>query len=94
MTPRATTWWFGLMALGGLAFGAAADKRPFGDDVLAHPLVVLFAAAGVGLVALRFALARPVPEVIPERALVAGCIVALIAFLIGNWFGVHLAAIR
>jgi hypothetical protein len=94
MTRRATTWWFGLMALGGLAFGASADRRPFGDDVLAHPLVILFAAAAAGLIALRFALARPVPEVISERALLAGCAVALIAFLIANWFAVHLAAIR
>jgi hypothetical protein len=92
VSPRVLTWWFGLMAIGGLIFGAVADRRPFGNDLLGHPLVVLFGAVGAGLLVLRFALARPVPEVIPERSLFVGCVIALVAFLAGNWFGVHLAA--
>jgi hypothetical protein len=93
-SPRVLTWWFGAMAVTGLMFGAVAEKRPFGDDLLAHPLVVLFGVVGAGLLVLRFALAKPVPEVIPERSLVVGCLVALVAFLAGNFFSVQLAAIR
>src|SRR5262245_14118669 len=72
--PRALTWWFGLMALGGLAFGLYAERRPFGDDFLLHPLAVFFASVGVALLALRAALRRPVPEIIPERMLLIGCV--------------------
>jgi hypothetical protein len=88
MTP--TRWWFGLVALGGLAFGLLADRRPFGDSVFAHPLVAYFILVGIGLVLLRAVLARPVPEIIPERALVVGCFAGLAMFLVGNWLGVHL----
>jgi hypothetical protein len=31
-----------------------------------------------------------VPELIPERALLAGCLVGAIAFLAGNWVSAHL----
>ena len=82
------------MALGGVGFGLYADKRPFGDHVLAHPLVVFFILVATALVVLRFALARPVPEVIPERLLIVGCFIAIATFLIGNWFGIHLFAVR
>jgi type IV secretory pathway TrbL component len=82
---RALTWWFGLMALGGLAFGLNAERRPFGDDILAHPLMIFFLFVGVGLLALRVLLRRPVPELLPERTLVAGCFVGVAAFLAGNW---------
>ena len=41
------------MTLGGLAFGLFAERRPFGDDMLAHPLLVYFIAGVVGLLALR-----------------------------------------
>jgi hypothetical protein len=37
-------------------------------------------------------LARPVPEVIPERPLIAGCICGAAAYLVGNWAAVHLLA--
>jgi hypothetical protein len=91
---RALTWWFGLMTLGGLAFGLNAERRPFGDDVLAHPLAIFFLVVGAGLLALRLASRRPVPEILPERVLVRGCFVGLAMFLLGNWFGVHFFAIR
>lgn len=93
-SPRVLTWWFGLAAVGGLVFGAFAERRPFGDGLLAHPLVLLAAVVAAGLLVFRFASGRPVPEVISERALLIGCLIALGAFLVGNWFGVQLAAMR
>jgi len=77
------------MVLGGFAFGLFAERRPFGDDVLAHPLLVFFVAVGVALLALRLLTAQPVPKFIPERMLVLGCIAGAVAFLAGNWIGVH-----
>jgi len=86
---RVHGWWYGLMAAGGLGFGLLGERRPFGHDLLAHPLVVYFALAAVGLLVLRAVLARPVPELIPERTLLAGCLFGVAAFLTGNWIGVH-----
>jgi hypothetical protein len=85
-----STWWYGLMALGGLAFGLIGDRRPFGNDVLAHPLVVFFAVAAAGLLIVRVATARPVPELLSERTLVIGCLVGAAAFLTGNWAAAHI----
>jgi len=84
--------WCGLMAAGGLGFGLIGERRPFGQDVLAHPLVVYFAIAAAGLMVLRAALARPVPELIPERTLFVGCLVGVAAFLAGNWISAHMIA--
>jgi len=84
--------WYGLVIAGGLAFGLIGERRPFGNDMLAHPLVVYFAAVAVGLLVLRVALARPVPEVIPERVLVAGCLSGVAAFLVGNFISAHMLA--
>jgi hypothetical protein len=92
VTP--TRWWFLVIALGGLGFGLTAERRPFGDGFFAHPLVAFFVAVAIGLIGLRAAFARPVPEIIPERALLAGCFVGLALFLVGNWIGVHLLAMR
>jgi hypothetical protein len=88
--PRLQLWWYGLMAVGGLAFGLIGDRRPFGRDMLAHPLVVFFVVAAAALLVLRLALARPVPELIPERALLTGCLFGGATYLIGNWIAVHL----
>jgi hypothetical protein len=90
---RILVWWFAAMSVAGGLFGASAEQRPFGDDVLAHPLVLLFIAVGIGLLVLRFVMRRPVPEMIPDRLLVFGCIVGLAAFLISNWLAVHLRAL-
>lgn len=92
--PRALTWWYGLMALGGAGFGLIGERRPFGQGFFAHPLMVFFIIVGFALLALRFALARPVPELLSERALVIGCLIGAASFLVGNWFGVNLAAVR
>jgi len=77
--------WYGLMAAGGFAFGLIGDRRPLGNDVLAHPLVLFFIAAGAALLLLRVVWQRPVPELIPERALLFGCLAGAAAFLAGNW---------
>ncbi len=91
-SSAALHWWYGLMAAGGFVFGLSGDRRPFGTDVLAHPLVVFFAVVAVALMVLRIARARPVPELIPERALVIGCLVGGAAFLAGNWVVAHVVA--
>ena len=83
-------WWRILMIAGGFAFGLLADRRPFGATFLAHPIVVFAGLAGLGLLVLRVVLRRPVPEVIPERAIVVGFLTGVAAFLVGNWIGVHL----
>jgi len=82
------------MSLTGLLFGAIGERRPFGNDMFAHPIVVFFALVGAALVALRFIVGRPVPEIISDRMLVVGCFIGVAAFLVGNWFAIHLIAIR
>ena len=82
--------WYGLVMAGGLGFGLIGERRPFGNDMLAHPLVVYFATIALGLLILRVVLGRPVPEVIPERVLVAGCLSGAAAFLVGNFISAHL----
>jgi cytochrome b561 len=89
---RALTWWFGLMILGGFAFGLTAERRPFGDDILAYPLVVFFGGVGAALLLLRVVLQRPVPQLLPERVLMFGCAAGLVGFLAGNWLDVNLLA--
>jgi hypothetical protein len=84
--------WLGLVIAAGLGFGLIGERRPFGTDMLAHPLIVYFATVAVGLLILRVVLARPVPEVIPERVLVAGCLGGAAAFLVGNFISVSMMA--
>ena len=77
------------MGIAGFGFGLFADRRPFGDDIFAHPLSVFFILVGLSLLALRVLLRRPVPEVIPDRALVGGCIIGIALFLAGNFVATH-----
>jgi hypothetical protein len=84
------TWWFGLMAAGGVGFGLYADERPFGSGVLAHPLVVFFALVTAGLLTLRLLHARPVLQLISASCLALGAAIGIACFFIGNWFGVNL----
>lgn len=86
---RAHMWWFGLMTIGGMFFGLVSPRRPFGDDVLAQPLVIFAAVVAAGLIVVRIVLARPVPEVIPERMLLIGIGVGVVAYLAGNFAAVH-----
>jgi hypothetical protein len=83
--PVASVSWYGAMGLVGFGFGLLADRRPFGQDLFVHPLVLFAILAGLSLLALRVLLARPVPEVISDRALLAGCAVGLTLFLVGNF---------
>jgi hypothetical protein len=89
-TARAVTWWYGAIASAGFGFGLIGERRPFGADMLAHPLVVYCFAVVLALMVLRVAVRLPVPEIIPERALVAGCAVGLVAFLAGNFVATYL----
>ena len=92
MRHSATVWYRIAMIVGGFGFGLIAERRPFGETVLTHPVVVFAALAGAGLLVLRVVLARPVPEIIPERALLVGFLLGFAAFLLGNWIGVYLIA--
>jgi hypothetical protein len=82
------------MCAGGFAFGLLGDRRPFGSDVLAHPLIVFFAVVGLALIVLRVALVQPVPQVISERDLLIGCVAGAAAFLTANWVAAILTASR
>ncbi len=90
VSPHLLTWWFGLIATGGVGFGLYANERPFGSGVLGHPLVVFFAFVLAGLLTLRFLHGRPVVELISARSLAAGAIIGIACFFIGNWFGINL----
>ena len=90
VSPHLLTWWFGLMAVGGLGFGVYANERPFGSGVLAHPLVVFLALVTAGLLTLSFLHARPVLQLISARFLAAGAVIGIGCFFIGNWFGSNL----
>jgi hypothetical protein len=84
------TAWYGAMALAGFGFGLLGDRRPFGQGLLAHPLVMFFILVVLGLLALRLLLAQPVPQVISDRALAIGCVLGLAMFLAGNFIAVRL----
>jgi hypothetical protein len=90
VSPHLLTWWFGLMAAGGVGFGVYADGRPFGDGLLAHPLVIFFAFVFAGLLTLRFLHARPVLQLISARHLAAGAVIGIACFFAGSWFGINL----
>jgi hypothetical protein len=93
VSPHILTWWFGFMSIGGLGSGLFANQHPFGNGVLAHPLVVLFALAAAVLLSLRFLHARPLTEVISTLAVALGCVIAIVCFFIGDWFGINLMAL-
>src|SRR5215469_4552259 len=90
VSPHLMTWWFGLMAAGGVGFGLYADERPFGNGVLAHPLAVFFAFVIASLMTLRFLHARPLLKLISARCLAAGAVIGIACFFLGTWFGVNL----
>ncbi|HEX2654480.1 MAG TPA: hypothetical protein VHN11_12610 [Xanthobacteraceae bacterium] len=94
IAPRIARLWFAMMGVGGFGFGLLALKRPFGEDFFLHPLVLFCISVGVALLILRFVLARPVPDIIPERPLILGCLLGLAAFLLGNWIAAHVLMLR
>ena len=85
-----TVYWYGAVAIAGLGFGLLGERRPFGEDILANPLVIYFLAVAVGLLVLGLVRRRPVPELIPERALARGCAAGVALFLVGNFIAAHL----
>jgi hypothetical protein len=87
---RLTVYWYGVVVIAGFGFGMLGERRPFGNDMLAHPLVVYFLGVTAGLLLMRVVLRRPVPARIPERALFLGCIAGLAMFLVGNFIASHL----
>ena len=76
--------------MSGFGFGLLADRRPFGEGILVHPLVVFFVLVGLRCWRCAWHLARPVPEVIPDRALMLGCVLGLAMFLAGNFVAARL----
>jgi hypothetical protein len=90
VSPHLLTWWFGVMAIGGMGSGLYADAQPFGDGVLAHPLAALAAGVLAGLMTLRLLYARPLLQVISVRCLAAGAVIAAMCFLLGRWFSATL----
>ena len=46
--------------------------------------------AAAGQLVVRIVFARPVPQLIPERTLLTGCVLGAAAFLVGNWVVAHL----
>lgn len=89
-SPRLLTWWFGLMAIGGISLGLYADTHPFGRGVFAHPVAVFAAGVLAGLTTLRVLYARPLVRVISGRCLVAGALIAVVCFVLGRWFNATL----
>jgi hypothetical protein len=90
VSPHLLTWWFGLMAIGGVGFGLDAEENPFGRGVLAHPLAAFAACVLAGLLTLRFLHARPVTQLISARSLAGGAVIGVACFFLGRWFGVSL----
>jgi hypothetical protein len=90
VSPHLLTWWFGLMASGGVGFGFYADEHPFGRGVLAHPLIVFAAAVLAGLLTLRFLTERPLRQLISARSLAAGAVIGAACYALGQWFGANL----
>jgi hypothetical protein len=90
VSPHLLTWWFGLLATGGVGFGAYADDHPFGRGILAHPLVVFAACVLAGLLTIRFLHDRPLLKLISAQSLAAGAVVAVACYFLGRWFGTNL----
>ena len=83
------------MIAGGFVFGLFADRRPFGEIVpRASDRGVRRASRDWVSWSCASRSRRPVPEVIPERAIVVGFFLGIAAFLVGNFIGVHLLAPR
>ena len=87
---RLIAGWYGAIAVSGLGFGLLGEHRPFGEGMLAHPLIIFCLAVAGGLLVVRFVSGRPVPEIIPERALGRGCALGFATFLVGNFIAAHL----
>ena len=93
---RFGVWWYGLMALGrAWASACSPTAGRSATDILVHPLVMFFILVGARAAgAARRCWRGRCPEVISDRALIAGCVVGLAAFLAGNFVGAHVLPLR
>lgn len=80
--------WYSAVCIAGLGFGLLGERRPFGQNILAHPFIVYAFVLAAALLVVRVVQQRPVPELIPERALGFGVPRAL--FFAGNFIAAHL----
>ena len=83
-------YWYGAVCVTGLGFGLLGERRPFGQNILAHPFIVYAFVVAAGLLVIRVVRQQPVPELIPERALGLGCAAGVALFLAGNFIAAHL----
>src|SRR5690349_4134691 len=89
-TGRLSGYWYGTICVAGLGFGLLGERRPFGQNILAHPFIVYAFVVAASLLVFRVVRRRPVPELIPERALGLGCAAGVGLFLAGNFIVAHL----
>jgi hypothetical protein len=87
---RLSGYWYGAVCTAGLGFGMMGERRPFGQDILAHPFIVYAFVMAAALLAVRIVLRRPVPELISERVLALGGAAGIALFLAGNFIVAHL----
>lgn len=87
---RLLGYWYGAVCIVGLGFGLLGERRPFGQSILAHPFIAYAFVLAAGLLVIRVVRQRPVPELIPERALGLGCAAGVALFLAGNFIAAHL----
>jgi hypothetical protein len=87
---RRLAYWYGAVCVAGFGFGLLGERRPFGQNILAHPFIVYAFVLAAGLLVLRIVRQQPVPELIPERALGLGCAAGIALFLAGNFIAAHL----
>ena len=85
-------YWYGAVCVAGLGFGLLGERRPFGQNILAHPFIVYAFLVAAGLLVLRVVRQRPVPELIPERSFGLGCAAGVALFLAGNFIAAHLVS--
>jgi hypothetical protein len=87
---RLLGYWYGAVCIVGFGFGLLGERWPFGQSILAHPFIVYAFVLAAGLLVIRVVRQRPVPELIPERALGLGCAAGVALFLAGNFIAAHL----
>jgi len=87
---RRLAYWYGAVCVAGFGFGLLGERRPFGQNILAHPFIVYAFVLAAGLLVLRIVRQQPVPELIPERALGLGCAAGIALFLAGKFIAAHL----
>ena len=74
---------------------AVAAYIPAGRYPLPSTLMMTVIPAQVaGVRRVCVACPRPVPEILPERILVFGCLLGAVTFLAGNWIDTHLSLAR